>query len=59
MRFLRRRPAEDPKATALREARRATASLRRESAKAERYRARKQGNPDESIVYTPFSGYDD
>ena len=58
MRFRRRRPADDPKAEALREARRATARLRRENAKAARYRARKQGNPDESIVFTPFNGYD-
>jgi hypothetical protein len=50
--------AEDPKAEALLEARKATARLRREGAKAERQRARKQGNPDESIIYTPSIGDD-
>jgi hypothetical protein len=45
VRLFRRRPAKDPKAAALAEARRATARLRRRSAETERYRAGKQADP--------------
>lgn len=41
----RRRPAGTEKEAALAEARRATANIRREIEKAERYRASKQPNP--------------
>jgi hypothetical protein len=50
MRFFRRRARGTAKEEALAEARKATASLRRRNAEAERYRAGKQANPQEQMT---------
>ena len=50
MRLLRRRARGTAKEAALEEARKATASLRRRNAEAERYRAGKQANPVNEIT---------
>jgi hypothetical protein len=56
VRLFRRRPAEDPKAAALAEARRATARLRRRSAETERYRAGKQADPVRQMTTNQWIG---
>jgi hypothetical protein len=54
MRIFRRRPVEATKESALTEARRATASLRRRNAKVARYRAGKQEDPTHEITAGPW-----
>jgi hypothetical protein len=56
VRLFRRRPAEDPKAAALAEARKATARLRRRSAETERYRAGKQADPVTQMTTNQWIG---
>jgi hypothetical protein len=56
MGIFRRRRAGDDKQAALAEARRAIASLRREKAEIERYRAGKQAQPVERMTTNQWIG---
>ncbi len=56
MRIFRRRSSSPSKEAALTEARKATAKVRRENARAERYRAGKQPNPADKVTTNQWIG---